>query len=318
MSDTYLPPKRNNMKPSTANLLLLLAGAIWGLGFIAQQTAMQDISPMVFVAARFLLAGFCVLPLAVHERRKARQPLSPRHLVQCIGVGFVFFLAMSLQQIGLLRTTVTNAGFLTVLYVVIVPLICVVFLKEKLSLVIWITAACSVVGVYLLSSGKISNLNWGDGCVILAACSWAIHVIIIGKVTRGTGRPISMACIQFFACGVFGVIAEAVLLTFGFSERLPTATALSGAGFEILYAGIVSGGIAFTLQAVSQRYTSSSIAAILMASESLFAALFGAILLHERLNMTGYVGCGLIFVSIVTSEWWSRQQPDDSISMDAT
>lgn len=265
---------------------------------------------MVFVASRFLLAGLSVLPLAIREYTKSDTNLTKQKVAQFGGVGVVFFLAMALQQVGLLRTTVTNAGFLTVLYVVIVPLICVLVLRERQPVVIWLTAACSVFGVYLLSSGAISNLNWGDACVILAACVWAIHVIIVGRVTHESAHPVTMACIQFFACGLLGLLTEGLLLMLGLSKQLPSTAAITAAGFEILYAGIVSGGIAFTLQAVAQRHTTASIAAILMASESLFAAVFGAVLLHERLDLRGYIGCGLIFASIAASEWLSRRQDD--------
>lgn len=303
------------MKPAVANQLLLLAGAIWGLGFVAQQTAMDDVGPMFFVGARFILAGLVILPFALVEGRRLNVPLSGSHFVQFAGIGVIFFLAMAMQQVGLLRTTVTNAGFLTVLYVVIVPVISWLFLRESQPIAIWIAAVCSVAGVYLLSTGDLSNLNWGDGCVLAAAFVWALHVVVIGRVLRNVQRAVALAATQFLVCGFLGLIAQTVLSIAGTSVW-PTWSAIQAASLEIVYAGIVSGGIAFTLQAVAQRYTSAAVASILMASESLFAALLAAVILHERLALLAYIGCGLIFVSILAAEWYAPEFASSEVGPD--
>lgn len=298
------------MKTGTANLLLLLAGAIWGFGFLAQKNAMDDIGPMLFVGLRFLLAAVAVLPLCLFEL-KARRALQTSEdvevfnkawLLRFIGLGFLFFAGMALQQTGLLTTSITNAGFLTTLYVVFTPFLSWVMLKEAPPKLIWPLAFLSVTGVYLLSSGDFSALKFGDFLILIGAGAWAFHVIFVGRLSSASNLPYTMATAQFFTCGVLGCVGQILWSTLLPDQSWPTAQNLWNAAPEIVYAGLISGAIAFTLQAVAQRFTSASIAAILMSSESLFAAILGAIFLNERLNGLGYTGCGLIFASIVTTE----------------
>ncbi len=290
------------MSPRNANLLLLLAGATWGMGFIAQETAMDDMGPMLFIGFRFLLAGLVVLPFAIREQFKTDNNLSWKNFLKLAPVGVIFFLAMALQQLGLLATTVTKAGFLTALYVVFVPLILLSFLRERQAFVIWPASAIALFGIFLLSGGNITSLNWGDWLVIGCAVFWALHVILVGKVGGASGTPVTMACLQFFICGILGMAGHWVVPLFGVFEPDASWQIIMAALPEILYAGIFAGGLAFTLQAIGQQYTSEAAAAILLASESLFAAMFGAWFLGERLGVIGYVGCGLIFAALVLVE----------------
>ena len=214
----------------------------------------------------------------------------------------VFFLAMALQQLGLLATTVTKAGFLTALYVVFVPLILLSFLRERQAFIIWPASAIALFGIFLLSGGNITSLNWGDWLVIGCAVFWALHVILVGKVGGASGTPVTMACLQFFICGILGMAGHWIVPLFGVFEPAASWQIIMAALPEILYAGIFAGGLAFTLQAIGQQYTSEAAAAILLASESLFAAVFGAWFLGERLGVIGYVGCGLIFAALVIVE----------------
>ncbi|MEE9354094.1 MAG: DMT family transporter [Methylococcaceae bacterium] len=290
------------MSPRNANLLLLLAGATWGMGFIAQETAMDDMGPMLFIGFRFLLAGLVVLPFAIREQFKTDNNLSWKNFLKLAPVGVIFFLAMALQQLGLLATTVTKAGFLTALYVVFVPLILLSFLRERQAFIIWPASAIALFGIFLLSGGNITSLNWGDWLVIGCAVFWALHVILVGKVGGASGTPVTMACLQFFICGILGMAGHWVVPLFGVFEPDASWQIIMAALPEILYAGIFAGGLAFTLQAIGQQYTSEAAAAILLASESLFAAMFGAWFLGERLGVIGYVGCGLIFAALVLVE----------------
>ena len=290
------------MSPRNANLLLLLAGATWGMGFLAQETAMEDMGPMLFIGFRFLLAGLVVLPFAIREQLKTDNKLSWKNFLKLAPVGVVFFLAMALQQLGLLATTVTKAGFLTALYVVFVPLILLSFLRERQAFIIWPASAIALFGIFLLSGGNITSLNWGDWLVIGCAVFWALHVILVGKVGGASGTPVTMACLQFFICGILGMAGHWVVPLFGVFEPDASWQIIMAALPEILYAGIFAGGLAFTLQAIGQQYTSEAAAAILLASESLFAAMFGAWFLGERLGVIGYVGCGLIFAALVLVE----------------
>ncbi|NNE01204.1 MAG: DMT family transporter [Pirellulaceae bacterium] len=290
------------MSRSTANVLLLLAGAIWGMGFIAQQTAMEDMPAMLFIALRFLLAAAVVAPLSLWELRHQIEPFSPQTFGRFSILGGVFFIAMTLQQLGLLGTTVTNAGFLTALYVVMVPIVLFVVLRQRQPIVIWIAAAISLTGIFLLSGGSLARITWGDWFVVLCAFFWAIHVILVGKFVSETTLPITMAATQFLLCGLFALLAHVGCAIADVVDWAISPAVLVAASPEILYAGVMSGGVAFTLQVVAQRRTSPSIAAILMGSESLFAALFGAILLGERLRPLGYVGCVLIFSAVLAVE----------------
>lgn len=290
------------MSPKTANLLLLLAGAVWGMGFVAQVGAMEDIGPMLFMTLRFFIAGLCVLPFAIRELRKSGRVFNVLMLRQFIPVGAIFFTAMAAQQVGLLATSVTNAGFLTALYVVLVPLILLIIFRERQAWIIWPAATIALVGIFLLSGGKIEALTWGDWLVMAGAIFAALHVIYIGRIGISSGLPVTMASTQFFLSSIFAAIGYFITPHLGIFEPAANVAIIKNALPEILYAAIFAGALAFTLMAVGQRYTSAATAAILLASESLFAALFGAILLSERLSAIGYVGCALIFTSLVIVE----------------
>ena len=289
-----------NLSPLRAKFLLLLAGAVWGMGFVAQDTAMAHVGPMAFVGLRFVLAGIALVPFAVLELRRQGGNPSWSDLKPLVPVGLVFFAAMALQQVGLLTTSVTNAGFLTALYVVIVPLIMLLVFQVRQPVLIWPASLMALTGVYLLSDGALSLLRSGDWLMTGCALFWAIHVILIGKVGAATGRPVTMATIQFLICGVLGLathwlISPALL----FNEPPLGWSAIGDASLQILYAGLIAGGLAFTLQAIGQMQTSPAVAGILLSSESLFAALFGAVFLGERLSSGGYAGCAIIFAAIV-------------------
>ena len=294
--------RSSKLSPRVANLLLLLAGATWGMGFVAQETAMEDIGPMLFIALRFLLAGLAVLPFALREISNTGKKFSIANVIKLAPVGVVFFLAMTLQQIGLLGTNVTNAGFLTALYVVFVPLILLFALGESQKAIIWPAAGLALLGIYLLSGGNFNSLNWGDWLVIGCAVFWAIHVILVGKIGISSGLPVTMATVQFLICGVLGLIGHWLASYIGLGEPAASVKIITAALPEILYAGLFAGAFAFTLQAIGQQYTSEAAAAILLSSESLFAALFGAWFLGERLGFIGYVGCGLIFAALLIVE----------------
>lgn len=283
------------MPRSLANLLLLSAGAIWGMGFVAQSTAMQAIGPMLFVALRFALATAVMLPFALMESRRATRPLTRRELAMFGGIGLLLTGGMLVQQIGMLTTTVTNAGFLTGLYVVMVPFVAVVLFRERPHPVIWPGAMLALAGIFLLSGGRIGALTAGDWLNVLCAVFWSFQVFLIGRYASGTGRPVTLAVTQFAVCFVIASVLAALLEPFpvqGVIDALP----------EILFAGIVSGGIAFTIQVIGQRWTTAPQAAIFLSTEAVFAALFAAIILGERLPATGLAGCVLILAAILMVE----------------
>lgn len=292
------------MSRLTANLLLLLAGFVWGLGFVAQETAMGDIGPFQFVGFRFALATIVVGPFALLETRKLKQqgtyvPFTRSQKLALWGVGSVFFGMMIFQQVGLLTTSVTNAGMLTGLYVILVPIIALGLLRERQTFIIWPASLMALCGIWLLGGGGFDRFTLGDGLVVVGAAFAAIQVIMVGKLSGWLQRPVAMATSQFAICGLFSLIGF-VLSHFVHWDIEPSfhLPRLINALPEIVYAACVAGGLAFTLQAIAQRHTSAADAAILLSSEALFAALGGAILLGERLDWLGYLGCFLMLAAI--------------------
>lgn len=278
-----------------ANIALLVAGAMWGMGFVAQSTAMASIGPFLFIGLRFIVGTFAILPLAIRESRRAEKPLTASDWRAFGFIGLLLFAGMSAQQIGLLTTSVTNSGFLTGLYVVIVPFLAVAIYRDWPHPVVWPSAFAALLGIFLLSGGTAGSLQTGDWLTIFCAFCWGIQMIFIGRYAAQSGRPITLAVCQFAVCGAIGLAVALPLETIEWS-------AIVSALPEILYAGVFSGGLAFTLQVVGQRYTTASQAAIFLSSEAVFAAIFGAILLGERVPAMGLAGCALIFAAILAVE----------------
>lgn len=287
------------MRRFHANLLLLVTAFIWGTAFVAQQHGMKDIGPLYFTGLRFLMGGLFVLPLAIREyRRFVAQggQLTRGHWIGMAICGVFLFTGAFLQQVGLLQTSVTNAGFLTGVYVPMVPVIVLLVWRKLPHWSIWPAAFGCLAGTYLLSGGSVTSLNEGDMWVLAGSIFWALQVIAIGRVVQSCETPILVACVQFLWCSLFGLIGAQIA-----GEAL-SGEILFNAGPELIYAGIFSVGIAFTCQAVAQRYTSAADAAIIMSGEMIFAALAGAMFLGERLSMVEYLGCGLMFVCILSVE----------------
>lgn len=283
------------MKRSKANMLLLAAGAIWGMGFVAQSTAMDDIGPLLFVGLRFACAAIAIVPFAMRESTRAQIALRRRDWLSFLMVGLALFGGIVSQQIGLLTTSVTNSGFLTGLYVVFVPFLAVAIFRDMPHWIVWPCAATAFAGIWLLSGGRVTHLTTGDWLTILCAVFWALQVIMITRFGAISGRPVTMAVTQFAVCAVFGLLAAVVF------EDIHLPSVLAAAP-EIVYAGVFSGGVAFTLQAIGQRHTTASQAAIFLSSEAVFAALFAAVLLSERLPAAGLAGCALILAAIIAVE----------------
>lgn len=279
-----------------ADLLLVLVALIWGFAFVAQKNAFAHVGACTFVFSRFLISAALVFPFARREWRRKK----PRAKLRARAGALVLFLAVFsggviLQQSGMATTSVTNAGFLTGLYVIFVPLICRIVYRQSLSPWIYPAALLSLAGTFLLSGGSVAHYAPGDNLVILCAVFWGMHVSLMGVLTRETGAPLTLACLQYAVCalaaGVWMLAAEH-----------PSLTDIAGAFWPILYAGVLSGGIAYTLQAVAQQYAPAADAAIIMSGESLFAALGGAWLMGERLSSLQYTGCILMVLAMLMAE----------------
>ena len=278
-----------------ANLILLLAAAIWGGGFVAQSTAMETIEPFWFVGLRFAIAALAVLPFAWLESRKADNSLVRRDWLGFVLVGLALFGGAITQQIGLLTTTVTNSSFLTGLYVVFVPLISVLVLRRYPHWIIWPAAAMSLTGIFLMSGGQLTNLTPGDYLTIVCAFFWAVQILLAGLFVTSTGRPLALSFVQFATCSVLA-------LSFAIPTESISWDVIRASAAEILYVGLISSGLAFVLQVIGQRYTTAPQAAIFLSSEALFGSFLAALLLGEMLPPIGYVGCAIIFTAMLLVE----------------
>lgn len=284
------------MSRSQANLLLLVVALIWGSAFVAQARGMDGVEPFTFTGIRFLLGVCIVSPLAWRDWRliSLREvPPTRRDAMGVVALGLLLTLGAVFQQIGLVSTSVTNAGFLTALYVPLVPLISWLIMRERPHWSVWPTSIGCLVGTWMLSGAGGVHLSVGDSWVIASSLFWALHVIFVGRIAGRIAAPFLVACGQFFVCGV-ACLAWAVL-----TETI-TLSGIRQAVVPILYTGFVSVGFAYTGQVVGQRYAEAGDAAIILSAETLFAALFGFWLMGDRLSAMGLSGCLLIFVCILS------------------
>ena len=278
-----------------ANFLLLAVALIWGSAFVAQAQGMAGVGPFTFTGIRFLLGVCIVAPLAWRDLRLlARRPvrLARRDALAVLALGALLTLGAVFQQIGITTTTVTNAGFLTALYVPLVPLISWLVMRVRPHWSVWPTSLGCLAGTWMLSGAGGVSLGVGDAWVIASSLFWALHVIYVGRVAERIGGPFLVACGQFLVCGV------ACLLWAGVTETI-SLDGIRRAALPILYTGVLSVGFAYTGQVVGQRYAAAADAAIILSAETLFAALFGYWMMDDRLNAAGIAGCALVFVCII-------------------
>ncbi|AUG52602.1 DMT family transporter [Thalassospira marina] len=278
-----------------ANGVILFVALIWGTTFVVQQTGMDSIGPFYFTGIRFLLGTLAVLPFALREVSRlhlAGYRFSRRDKIGLLATGVAMFLASILQQIGIIGTTVTNAAFLTAFYVPTVPILALLVFRIVPHWAVWPGGVLCVLGTYMLSGGDLAGLGTGDFWVLGSAFFWATQVVLVGIMAQRTRAPLTVAAVQFFVTGILGMVVG--MMTEDFSLQ-----SVYGAGFEILYAGIMSAGLAFTLQCVAQNHTPAADAAIIMSAEAVFAAIAGAVFLDERLKPVEYAGCGMILVAII-------------------
>lgn len=277
---------------------MLLAALIWGLAFVAQKNASEHMGAFSFVAARFILSSLVIFPFALREyRSKITTPalfFNRELLLLCCA----FSAALIFQQAGIAHTTVTNAGFFTGLYVLFVPIFCRYFFKQKISGWIIPSALLSVVGVWFLSGGNLTSpaqLNIGDLLVLICAGGFGLQVALIGHIAQRTRAPLVLSFVQY-------AFVSVVALTIALFTETISLDGLRAALWPILYAGILSGGIAFTLQVIAQQYAPASDSAVILSSEAVFAALAGVFLMGDTLTGFGMTGCFLIILAILMVE----------------
>jgi drug/metabolite transporter (DMT)-like permease len=293
-----------------ADLILLLVALIWGSAFAVQRVATQYLDVFTFNGLRFLLAGFVLFPFSklnpLNKANRTQTGLNPgagkvffssvlerKSLSFIILAGGLLFGAAGLQQAGLETTTAGNAGFITTLYVVLVPVLLVIFWREKIHWLSWLGAGIAIIGSMLLSTGGTFRLSPGDALVMAGALLWALHVILVSRVVKHTD-VLTFSTGQYIAAGLFNLIVVVWM-------QMPISGLASG-WWTILYIGILSTAVGYTLQVLGQKYAPPTDATILLSMEAVFAALAGLIFLGESMQPVQLVGCGLILIAVLVTQ----------------
>ena len=279
-----------------ADGLLLTTAFLWGVTFVAQKYATATMPALAFVAARFAVSAVALAPFALWEfRRKPHAPGRDEWRL-ALAIGLTLFLGTSLQQAGIETTSATNAGFLTACYVVLTPFVVWALHGARPRGLVFMAGFVSLIGAWLLASGaSLSPPGLGDGLVLLADFAWATGIALTPIFLARSGRPLLLAFVQYTVCAIL-----AALWALAF-ETVP-ANALMATAPAILFSGIVSGAIAYTIQIFAQAHTPPAEAALILSLESVFAAFAGAMLLGERLTAVGGLGCILILAGAIAVE----------------
>ena len=287
------------MSKSISLICALITTFIWGTAFIAQDTGMDNIGPLTFNAARFFVGFVTVLPIALLvERGKIIENIN---LDKKLFFKYLFLMSLSLffgtylQQTSLLYTNIANAAFFTVFYVPLVPIILFIIYKIKVHWSIWPSILLCIIGVYFLSDFSNSEILIGDSLVILCSVFWALHIIFAGKFMEKFDIPIFFAALQAILVGMYSLLFALL-----FEEINLTNIILEN--YSIIYAGFLSGGIAFTLQMYAQKNIEEAPAAIIYSLEGVFAALAGWIILNQMLDFSNILGCFIILIAVILSQ----------------
>lgn len=283
-----------------SNLLLLITAAIWGFAFVAQRVGSRYVGSFTFNGIRFALGALSLIPLLIFSLKQNPEPLNDptkqkRSSVTLAGIiaGSVLFAGASLQQIGLVHTSAGKAAFITGLYILLVPMLGI-FLKQRTHLSVWLGVVLATSGLYFLSVTENFTINGSDLLELLGAFFWATHILVIDYYTKRV-HPLKLCIVQFLTCSFLSMTAA-------FAFEKTTITGLEQAVIPILYGGICSVGIAYTLQVFGQKHAKPSHAAIIMSMESVFASLGGLLILHENLGIRGYLGCLLMLLGMLIAQ----------------
>lgn len=294
---------KKTTKSIAASLLLTLAAFIWGTAFVAQSKGLEQIGNFTFQAYRSYLAVIVLLPVSVYMYKKDNKNItaeqsqngtffSKRLVLGGVLCGVAVCLASIVQQYGIMLSGVGKSGFLTTLYILIVPLLGL-FFKQKIKPVLWVCIAIALCGMYFLCVGDVGGISVGDLLLILCAFLFAVQIIIIDRFVVEVD-PVRLSLVQFAVSAVISTV-----LMFVFEQ--PSAAALKNAWFSVFYAGVLSSGVAFTLQIVAQKDLNPTVASLIMSLESVFAAIAGAVF-GERMSVGEVFGCALVFISIILAQ----------------
>ena len=295
------------MRRWQANAVLIAVAVIWGSAFVAQNRAMAHLGAMPFTGLRFLVGAAVVAPLAWREWRFLRGR-GLRHragdAAAVAGLGVLLWGGAVLQQLGIAGTSVTHAGFLTALYVPVVPLLAWWRSGQAPRPAVWWMSAGCLLGTYLLSGVGSLTLMHGDLWILASVLPWAVHVLLVGEVAARLAAPFLVACGQFLVVGILALAWSAVA-----EPQAVPLPALREAAWAIVYTGVLSVGVGFTAQVVAQRHTPAADAAIVLSCEVLFAAAFGHVLMGDRLSPAGWAGAALIFGCMLAVQWLAAAAP---------
>lgn len=285
-----------------ADLMLLACAVVWGFAFLFQKTAMQHIGPLLFIVARSVLALLVLVPLAWREWRRRGAEVDTRRLLRLSALaGVLFFGGAVLQQVGIVTATVTNTGFLTALYVVLTPFVAWLVYRRLPTFWVWVGVGLAAVGTWLLSGGGIgAEFAKGDGLVALSAVFWAVYVVVVGLAAE-------MRVATVFTALQFVVVALLALVGVGLFEEV-SMTGLWRATPDLLFVGVLSSALMFTLFAAAMQNTQATETAVIASLEAVFAALAAWWFLGERLGGLGWAGAGLLFLAtlVVHLPPWRR------------
>ena len=282
-----------------ANTLLLITAAMWGLGFVAQVLGMNYLEPFAFIGIRFLLGAASLLPLVVVFHHRKWLPVSPAHTVVTgsLVLVVILFAAGSLQQVGIVYSNASNAGFITGLYMVIVPIIGLA-LKYRTGLNTWLGCVLAVVGLCLLSVKADFTMGYGDTLLLVGAVGWALHILAIDHYAP-RAAPLLLSLGQFIVCGCLAMVVSVFIETTSW-EQVRAAT------YVLIYAGVITVGVAYTLQVIAEERADPTHAAIILSLEAVFGALGGYMFLQEQLSGRELIGCVLMLMGMLVSQvTWS-------------
>ena len=285
-----------------ADLLMLLAAAIWGFAFVAQREGMETMGPFLFSTARFFIGTVFLFPIVWYlSKKKKTQDNKETSTKKLLFAGFIaglfLFIASSFQQVGIQYTTAGKAGFITGLYIFFVPLIGI-FLGQRTGSGTWLGAFIAVIGLYLLSINEDFSIAKGDLLQLICAVFFAAHVLVIGYVAKRMD-PLKLSLIQYFVSGILSLFIAVSIEVITWQMIVDTA-------IPLLYAGIMSIGVGYTLQVVAQQHAKSSHAAIILGLEGAFAVLGGWLILDENLSTRGLIGCALMLTGMFLSQLLPR------------
>jgi len=288
-----------NTSKLKGTLMLILTAFIWGTAFVAQSVGMDFVGPYTFLCARSIVGGIFLIPcifllkkISLKDKKEKKENKMDL-LIGGILCGMVLFVASAFQQVGIMYTSVGKAGFITALYIIIVPVLGI-FFKKKVQAHIWISVLMSMVGLYLLCINENISINKGDFLIFICAFTFSIHILVIDYFSNIVDG-VKMSCIQFLVCGILSFIPAVLFESSGFKDVL-------NAYSPILYAGILSSGIAYTVQIVGQKYTDPILASLILSMESVFAALSGWVVLKEVFTGKELIGCLLVFSAIIIAQ----------------